>query len=497
MRRVIQYLVLIFTLCLVWAWASAALADQLEDKLFDAAINGQANAVRTLIDKGANINVKDNDGWTALMQAAYYGYADVAQVLIEKGADVTARDKSGETALNKAEARRKTEIANMLRAAMSSSIARMADPRETLNQYISELQKKSYDRNLRKQIILFAYSMTPPPAIPEEAQRAFIQGNVFMKAAKNADDYKLAIDKYQEALNNAPWWGEAYYNLAMAENSAGNVDAAQANLELYIFTKPKDAAQAQSKIYEIEAQQELQRKREDAMRAKYGYSQGGSFGWDDLFRYGAVVQKMSFDASGNERTISLKIVTRKESGFLRTYFQIADITSSNDTFLQKFSIDWRGTNTFYLDDRTYPNKYLMTLTVTSYGDGDANITIRPANNASASIKTSLNALLKELVSQAVYAGGTINIGGRDFYTLGQGGAKGSLLFFPAEIKNQLEHGTTNDLMPKLVAIVSYRGSDGSNQRYNNSDLGEVNGTHYHLEFNGSYYEAKIGRGEDH
>lgn len=370
-------------------------------------------------------------------------------------------------------------------------------PQQTLNQYISDLQKNPNDNALREKIIRHVQTMKPKPAIPEEAQRAFVQGNVFMKAAHNASDYNLAIEKYREALNKAPWWGSVYYNLAMAESSAGMADAAKADLEFYMFTKPKDAGLAQQKIYEIEAQQELQTKREAAMKAKYGGGRGVGFDFDSLFRYGAVVQNMSFDASGNERTISLKIATRKENGFLHTYFTIFDITSQNDTFGQKFSIDWRGTNTFYLDDRTYPNKELMTLTVTSYGDGDANITIRPANNASASIQTSLTALLKELASQAVYAGGKTAIGGRDFYVLGQGGAIGSLMFFPPEIKDRIEHGNARDLMPALVANVNYRGSDGSNQRYSNSDLGEVNGTHYHLEFNGSYYEAQVGRGENH
>jgi hypothetical protein len=355
------------------------------------------------------------------------------------------------------------------------------------------------DTSSQREIINFVSTMKPAPTIPEVAKRNFVKANTFLKDAKNASDYKYAIDAYEEALLDAPWWGNAYYNLGIALAGAGWYDDAKESINLYLLTNPSEAdkSQAQNKIYEIEAKQELQTKREAAMKAKYGGGQGEGFNFDALFRYGAVVQNMSFDASGNERIISLKIATRKENGFLHTYFTIFDITSRNDTFGQKFSIDWRGTQTFYLDDRTYPNKELMTLTVTSYGDGDANITIRPANNASASIKTSLTALLKELVSQAVYAGNKINIGGREFYVLGQGGAKGSLLFFPPEIKDQLEHGTTNDLMPKLVANVNYRGSDGSNQRYTNSDLGEVNGTHYHLEFNGSYYEVKVGRGEDH
>lgn len=351
--------------------------------------------------------------------------------------------------------------------------------------------------DLRKEIIAFVETMKPAPAIPDQAQRYFIQGNTILKAVRNAAEYKLAINKYKEALIEAPWWGAAYNNLAIALSSAGQAEMAKQALELYIRTKPKDSAEARNKIIEIEAQQELKEQREAELKAKYGGGQGGGFGWEALFRYGAVVKNMSFDASGNERSISLKIVTRKENGLLNNYFQIADITSRNDTFLQKFSMDWRGTNTFYLDDRRNPNKYLMTLSVTSYGDGDANITIRPSNNASAGIQTSLSALLKERAGQAVYAGDKMNVGGRDFYILGQGGPKGSLLFFPPEVKDNLERGSVRDLMPLLVANVNYRGSDGSNKIYTNSDLGTINGVNYHLEHNGRFYEAKVGRGEDH
>lgn len=118
-------------------------------------------------------------------------------------------------------------------------------------------------------------------------------------------------------------------------------------------------------------------------------------------------------------------------------------------------MDWRGTKTFYLDDRG-PYQDYMTLTVTSFGDNDATITIQPAGNASAVIRTTLVKLLRERASQAVYAGDTITIEGEEFYVLGQGGPTGSWLFFPAEIKGILDSGTARDLMPALVANVEYR-----------------------------------------
>ena len=493
MKRIIGCLILILLSCLVLV--PIAFAGQLENDLIIEAINGKANAVRTLIDKGADVNAKDDDGETALMLAAYYGYADVVRVLIEKGADVGAMNKDGGTALDEAEAMHKTGVADMLRAAMSSSVARMANPQEKLNQYISELRKNPHDQGLRKQIILFANAMKPAPAIPDDAQRSFFQGNTIMKAAKNTSDYKLAIDKYNEALIEAPWWEDAYYNIAMAESSAGMTDDAKKNLQLYIFTKPKDVAQAQNKIYEIEAQQELQEQRKVAMEAKYGERQNGkSANLDDLYRHGAIVKNMSFDASGNERTISLKIVTEKENGLLRNYLNITDITDRHDLFGHNYSMDLKGTQSFYLRERT-KSDYIK-LTVTSYGDGDAKITVEPAMNASASIQTSLTALLKERASQAVYAGKVLSIGGKDFYCIAQGGHKGAFLYFPLEIKDLLESGSASDLMPVFVAYVNHRESD-KDKNYTVSDLGVVNGTHYHLELIEGNWQIKVGQVEDH
>ena len=43
-----------------------------------------------LITKGANVNAKDEDNYTALILASKKGHKDVAELLIAKGADVNA-----------------------------------------------------------------------------------------------------------------------------------------------------------------------------------------------------------------------------------------------------------------------------------------------------------------------------------------------------------------------------------------------------------------------
>jgi ankyrin repeat protein len=67
--------------------------------LMYAARDGAADAVKTLADERAELNLQDPDGTTALMLAIINAHFDTAALLIEKGADPNIADSTGTTAL--------------------------------------------------------------------------------------------------------------------------------------------------------------------------------------------------------------------------------------------------------------------------------------------------------------------------------------------------------------------------------------------------------------
>lgn len=88
--------------------------NELNEKLLDAAKDGNLDQVKSLIEQGADIEAKTDNGSTPLHWAAASGHTDVANLLLEKGADIEAKDRGGWTPLHWAAANGQTDIANLL-----------------------------------------------------------------------------------------------------------------------------------------------------------------------------------------------------------------------------------------------------------------------------------------------------------------------------------------------------------------------------------------------
>jgi len=79
-----------------------------------AALLGDAKEVQRLLEAGADANVKDRKGWTALMNAAQRGHVAVMKLLLENGANVGAHREDGSTAFMDAIGGSHTEATKLL-----------------------------------------------------------------------------------------------------------------------------------------------------------------------------------------------------------------------------------------------------------------------------------------------------------------------------------------------------------------------------------------------
>ena len=82
--------------------------------VYSASQKGQLDIVRSLLDRGYDVNDRNTHRETALDVASRYGELEVARLLIERGADVDARDRGGWTPLITALEYGQLEVARLL-----------------------------------------------------------------------------------------------------------------------------------------------------------------------------------------------------------------------------------------------------------------------------------------------------------------------------------------------------------------------------------------------
>jgi ankyrin repeat protein len=87
----------------------------LRETALDAASRyGHLAVARLLIERGADVNARDRHGWTPLITASTYGQLEVARLLLDHGADVNARKRDHNTALHYASFKGNSEIVRLL-----------------------------------------------------------------------------------------------------------------------------------------------------------------------------------------------------------------------------------------------------------------------------------------------------------------------------------------------------------------------------------------------
>src|SRR5688500_9710523 len=94
---------------------------QLDRELCEAAFVCDLVRVRSLLERGADPDARDQDERTPLFSAVLGGSIGLVGLLLESGCDVNARDSEGFTALHYAAQEHLPEMARLL-------VARGADP---------------------------------------------------------------------------------------------------------------------------------------------------------------------------------------------------------------------------------------------------------------------------------------------------------------------------------------------------------------------------------
>ncbi|KAH6664611.1 hypothetical protein B0J14DRAFT_607342 [Halenospora varia] len=97
-----------------------------DERLIEAADEGDLKRIEQLIHRGANVNASDKWRWTALHMAAYGGYPKIAEVLIKEGAELDVRTVDGETPLQLAERNAHVRVVGII----TDEIARRDELRE-------------------------------------------------------------------------------------------------------------------------------------------------------------------------------------------------------------------------------------------------------------------------------------------------------------------------------------------------------------------------------
>jgi hypothetical protein len=152
-------------------------------------------------------------------------------------------------------------------------------------------------------IIIVGFTSVFGQTVSDEARRHFDRGTAAVELAKSPDDYEAAIKEFKQAIDLAPDWADAYFNLGKVQEQAEKFVDAIASLKKYLNLAPNatDAETVKSLINKLEF------KAENTLTKA------------DIFSVFASLSK--WEAKGNcaplgPTTYSFSYITPKSEGFI-------------------------------------------------------------------------------------------------------------------------------------------------------------------------------------
>lgn len=93
---------------------------ELDLQLLSGCLMGRTCIAKDALDKGANPNARDPDGKTMLMIVAMENFHEIGKLLLESGADLDTKDNGGFTALSYANTFSGKDMERLLEQEMAS-----------------------------------------------------------------------------------------------------------------------------------------------------------------------------------------------------------------------------------------------------------------------------------------------------------------------------------------------------------------------------------------
>lgn len=127
-----------------------------------------------------------------------------------------------------------------------------------------------------KHLILYAAVLTllslgmaaPAGADTVEAKRHMARGAAAMEMAQSPEDYQDAVAEFSQAVKLAPDWADAWFNLGVAQESAGDYKGAIDSFRAYLKRSPAadDRDKVETRIFKLEYKMEKAGKRHEETR---------------------------------------------------------------------------------------------------------------------------------------------------------------------------------------------------------------------------------------